>query len=97
MQATDKDNPLRVALDLDDAMYGRLISEVQSYDLMDNTKYKRLNRLLEMMNETFGFNEDLMMLRKNNQTITKGGQIIDIKPSNNRPMFDQTLKSNEDI
>lgn len=34
--ATDKDNPARVAFDLEDQMYGRLMSQVQSYDLMDN-------------------------------------------------------------
>ena len=35
-QATDKNNPMRVVQDLDDSMHGRLVSTIQSYDLLDN-------------------------------------------------------------
>lgn len=46
-------------------MYGRLLSKVQSYDLMDHKKYRNIDKLLDLMSETFGFNEDLGGLVKN--------------------------------
>ena len=49
--ATDKDNPARVAFELEDQMYGSLMSSVQSYDLMDNPKYKKLQNLIQAMNQ----------------------------------------------
>lgn len=64
-QATDKNNPLREQIQLEDGMYGRFLSKVQSYDLMDNQKYKDIDQLLDLMSETFGFNEDLGGLVKN--------------------------------
>lgn len=64
-QATDKNNPLREQIQLEDGMHGRLLSKVQSYDLMDNQKYKDIDQLLDLMSETFGFNEDLGGLVKN--------------------------------
>ena len=45
-QATDKNNPLRDHIELDPEMHGRLISKIQSYDLMDNQKYKDIDQLL---------------------------------------------------
>lgn len=35
-QATDKDNPLREVLQVDEEMYGKMFQTIQSYDLMDN-------------------------------------------------------------
>ena len=35
-QATDKDNPLRGEMFIDDMMHGRMPGTIQSYDLMDN-------------------------------------------------------------
>jgi len=64
-QATDKNNPLREQIQLEDGMHGRFLSKVQSYDLMDNQKYKDIDQLLDLMSETFGFNEDLGGLVKN--------------------------------
>jgi len=64
-QATDKNNPLRDHIELDPGMHGCLLSKIQSYDLMDNQKYKDIDQLLEVMSETFGFNEDLTDLVKN--------------------------------
>lgn len=58
-QATDKDNPERGAIDIDDSMNGRMIGSVQSYDLMANPKYRRIDRLLFYMRETFGYNEEI--------------------------------------
>ena len=64
-QATDKNNPLRDHIEPDPAMHGCLISKIQSYDLMDHQKYRDIDQLLEVMAETFGFNEDLTDLVKN--------------------------------
>ena len=64
-QATDKNNPLRDHIELESSMYGCILSKVQSYDLMDNQKYKDIDQLLDLMSETFGFNEDISGLVKN--------------------------------
>mmetsp|Transcript_14014 Transcript_14014/g.23808 ORF Transcript_14014/g.23808 Transcript_14014/m.23808 type:complete len:888 (-) Transcript_14014:196-2859(-) len=58
-QAVDKSNPNGQEIAIDQSMYGRMFGGIQSYDLMDNIKYKRIQNLLALMNETFGFNEDL--------------------------------------
>ena len=50
---------------IDDSMHGRMLNSLQSYDLMDNKKYKNLEALLDAMRETFGFNEDISGLVKN--------------------------------
>lgn len=60
-QATDKDNPARIAQDLDEVMFGRIPTEVQSYDLLDNRKYKDLASMLQLISENFGYNEDTEM------------------------------------
>ena len=54
-----------MALDLDDEMHGQLISDIQSYDPMDNKKYKQIQNLLVFMKEYFGFNEELMSTLQN--------------------------------
>ena len=41
-----------------------MLNFVQSYDLMDNPKYRNLEALLEAMKETFGYNQDLHGLVK---------------------------------
>ena len=58
-QATDKDNPLRTTLFIDDYMRGRMANSIQSYDLMDNKKYRDIDELLFIMKETFGYNAEL--------------------------------------
>jgi len=56
-KATNKDNAERVQnlTQIDDQMLGRVMNEIQSYDYMDNEKYHRIEKLLEIMKETFGF------------------------------------------
>ena len=41
-QSIDRNNPMRVTMSIDDAMKGRMINTIQSYDLMDNKKYSEL-------------------------------------------------------
>jgi hypothetical protein len=41
---------------LDKEMHGRIMNEYTSYDLMDNEKYQRIDYLLSVIQETFGFN-----------------------------------------
>ena len=36
-------------------MMGRIMNEIGSYDYMDNEKYKRIEKLIEVMKENFGF------------------------------------------
>lgn len=36
-------------------MHGKVMNEIISYDLMDNEKYQRIEYLLTVMKETFGF------------------------------------------
>lgn len=40
---------------LDKEMHGRIMNEYKSYDLMDNEKYQRIEYLISVMQETFGF------------------------------------------
>lgn len=47
---------MRAQMSIDDVMHGRMLNSLQSYDLMDNKKYKNLEALLDAMSETFGFN-----------------------------------------
>lgn len=77
-QSVDKNNPLRSTLLVDDSMRGRMSSTIQSYDLMDNLKYKQIDELLLVMKETFGYNEDLQGLIKNSIT---GAELILAKKS----------------
>jgi hypothetical protein len=58
-EATNKDNPLRGALSVSEEMYGTMFQKIQSYDLMDNQKYIKIEKLLSFMRETFGYNEDI--------------------------------------
>lgn len=49
-QAIDKNNPLRSALSVDDALFGKMgMTSIQSYDLMDNPKYRNLESMLMLM------------------------------------------------
>jgi len=43
---------------LDKEMHGRIMNEYKSYDLMDNEKYQRIEYLISVMQETFGFDYD---------------------------------------
>jgi len=53
-QATDKNNPLRGNCVIDDSMFGRMVmGTIQSYDIMDNPKYRDIKGLLSIINETF--------------------------------------------
>lgn len=38
-------------------MMGRIMNEIQSYNFLENAKYRRIQSLLTIMNETFGFEE----------------------------------------
>jgi len=56
-KAVDKDNAEK-ALYMDKInkeMHGKVMNEYKSYDLMDNEKYQRIEYLLKVMQETFGF------------------------------------------
>jgi hypothetical protein len=74
LQATDKDNPLRQAFAIDDEMKGRMMGSLQSYDFMDNDKYKKLDKMLGIMKETFGYNKDIHGLVKS--SITEANLIL---------------------
>ena len=38
-------------------MFGRIMNEIQSYDYLDNAKYQKIQRLLNILKETFGYDE----------------------------------------
>ena len=59
-RGTNKDNAERpkYAPMLDAQMKGRIMNEIQSYNFLENDKYRRIQRLLSIMNETFGFDDD---------------------------------------
>lgn len=59
-KATDKDNAEKSLYmeKIDAEMYGRIMNQYKSYDLMDNEKYQRIEYLLSVMQETFGFDLD---------------------------------------
>ena len=92
-QASDKDNLLRVALDVEEFMYGRMMSNIQSYDLMDNTKYKQIDKLLEVMRETFGYNEDLNGMIKH--SITEANFILAKKSMDYKAFMDPFANNSE--
>ena len=39
-------------------MHGKIMNRYKSYDLMDNEKYQRIEYLLQVMHETFGYDLD---------------------------------------
>lgn len=39
-------------------MLGRIMNSIQSYDYLDNKKYKQIARILAEIRETFGFNPE---------------------------------------
>jgi hypothetical protein len=53
---------------VDQVLYGRMFGTIQSYDLMDNPKYQRIETLLRIMNSIFGFSEDFSSLIFNHIT-----------------------------
>lgn len=57
-KATNKDNADKAKyiphVDMKE-MQGKVMNEIISYDLMDNQKYQRIEYLLSVMKETFGF------------------------------------------
>lgn len=57
-KATNKDNAdkAKYITSIDQKeMKGKVMNEICSYDLMDNEKYQRIEYLLSVMKETFGF------------------------------------------
>lgn len=58
-QAADKHNHEREAYAqlLDEQMFGRIMNDIQSYDYLENEKYSRIQRLLKILQETFGYDE----------------------------------------
>ena len=60
----DQAKPSPDNLIIDEQMYGRMQDTIQSYDLMDNKKYRDLESLLDIMTEAFGYNEDMHGLFK---------------------------------
>jgi len=53
-RATDKDNPDRESIIIEPALRGRIESNVMSYNMMDNPKYKLIEELNEAIEDTFG-------------------------------------------
>ena len=53
-RATDKDNPDRDSIIIEPALRGRIESNVMSYNLMDNPKYKLIEELNDAIEDTFG-------------------------------------------
>lgn len=58
-KAADKENAERGEYKsmLDDSMFGGMMNEIQSYDYLDNEKYTRIQKLLKIMQETFGYDD----------------------------------------
>lgn len=58
-KATDRENAEKGEYKsmLDDTMFGGMNTDIQSYDYLDNEKYLKIQKLLKIMNETFGFDE----------------------------------------
>lgn len=56
-KAIDKDNADKdVYMEkINEEMHGKIMNVYKSYDLMDNEKYQRIEYLLSVMQETFGF------------------------------------------
>ena len=42
---------------LDDSMFGGMMNDIQSYDYLDNEKYMKIQKLLKIMQETFGYED----------------------------------------
>jgi hypothetical protein len=65
-KATNKDNADRdhFKTAIKDEMHGRMINEIQSYDYLENAKYKRCEKLLTIMNENFCFEDPVMAMEK---------------------------------
>jgi len=53
--ATDVNNPARGGCELKEELKGKIANEVQSYDYLDNKQYKRIERLIGILEEDFGF------------------------------------------
>lgn len=58
-KAADKENAEKgeYRAMLDDSMFGGMMNDIQSYDYLDNEKYMRIQKLLRIMQETFGYEE----------------------------------------
>lgn len=72
-------------MSIDDNMHGRMLNSLQSYDLMDNKKYKNLEALLEAMKETFGYNQDLQGLVK--QSLSEANYMLAKKSADFKRMI----------
>jgi hypothetical protein len=73
-KAVDKDNAEREVYmeKIHAEMHGKIMNVYKSYDLMDNEKYQRIEYLLQVMQETFGF--DLDAEGSLNENKNKGGE-----------------------
>lgn len=58
-KASDVENAERAEYKsmLDDSMFGGMKNDIQSYDYLDNEKYTTIQKLLKIMQETFGYDE----------------------------------------
>merc|ERR1712146_332822 len=58
-KAADKENAERAEYRsmLDDSMFGGMMNDIQSYDYLDNDKYMKIQKLLKIMQETFGYDD----------------------------------------
>lgn len=65
-KATNKDNAERdnYRTGVRDDMHGRMLNEIQSYNYLENEKYKRCEKLLNIMNENFGFEDPIKVQEK---------------------------------
>lgn len=92
-KATDKNNADRLAdvKMVHQEMLGRIMNQIQSYECMDNDKYKRIEKTLQIMKETFGFHIDGM-----DQDQAKVEGILGAVPSNNMTGYERTPYDNTD-
>lgn len=58
-QATNKNNPNRDQVKIEPALRGRISSNIMSYNMYDNEKYKLIEELLEAIEESFGISNEL--------------------------------------
>jgi hypothetical protein len=98
-RGTDKDNAERLKYEkmLDGRMLGRIMNDIQSYHFLENEKYRRIQQLLQIMNETFGFDEapEATTPKKKKATISTPDRSM--KTDDGRPDSDDTGRGGNTI
>lgn len=91
---TNKDNAERDAHSghISRDMHGRIKNIYQTYDYLDNEKYKRIELLLDIMQETFGFGVEEEEDEEDEDTGGEGGSGNDGRPEPEVEMVDLPAK-----